>query len=135
MANLHAAGWEVVIASAGSNWYIERLLARAGVSGVAVHANLGAIERGRGLRIRLPEHSPFFSREAGIDKAAIIRDALSRADIVAFAGDGPPDVGPSLMVDPRVRFARGWLAAELRRREQPFREYRRWSDVARMLLA
>ncbi|MBL8865639.1 MAG: haloacid dehalogenase-like hydrolase, partial [Planctomycetia bacterium] len=28
LASLRAAGWEVVIASAGSRWYIERLLAR-----------------------------------------------------------------------------------------------------------
>jgi 2,3-diketo-5-methylthio-1-phosphopentane phosphatase len=133
VAGLRERGWEVVIASAGSSWYIDRLLARAGVQRVAVHANPGDIEPGRGLWIRLPEHSPFFSREVGIDKAAIVRDALARADEVAFAGDGPPDVGPALLVTPELRFARGWLASELRRKGERFQPFRRWSEVARAL--
>lgn len=90
IGRLCKAGWEVAIASAGSSWYIHRLLERAGVRGVAVHSNPGAIEPGRGLRIRLPSDSPFFSRDVGIDTAAIVRDALERAELAAFAGDGPP---------------------------------------------
>jgi 2-hydroxy-3-keto-5-methylthiopentenyl-1-phosphate phosphatase len=133
VARLREGGWEVVIASAGSSWYIDRLLARAGIHGLAVHANPGTIEPGRGLWIRLPEHSPFFSREVGIDKGAIVRDALDRADEVAFAGDGPPDVSPAMLVNPDLRFARGWLATELRRRGEPFQPFRRWSEVAKAL--
>jgi 2-hydroxy-3-keto-5-methylthiopentenyl-1-phosphate phosphatase len=133
MTQLREHGWEVLIASAGSSWYIDRILARAGISGIAVHANPGTIEPGRGLWISLPEDSPFFSREVGIDKKAIVQDALSRADMVAFAGDGPPDLGPALLVDASLRFARGWLAAELRHRGEGFRPYERWSEVAREL--
>lgn len=133
MARLRACGWEVAIASAGSTWYIDRVLARAGVQDIAVHASPGAIEAGRGLWIRLPEKSPFLAREAGIDKEAIVLDAQERADLVAFAGDGPPDLAPALRVDSVLRFARGWLAGELRRRGKPFRPFHRWSDVAREL--
>ncbi len=133
MARLRVAGWEIVIASAGSTWYIDRLLARAGVEGVVVHANPGAIQPGQGLWISLPEQSPFFSRQVGVDKLAIVRDALSRSDTVAFAGDGPPDLEPALLVEGHLRFARGWLAGELRRRRQPFRPFQRWTEVAREL--
>lgn len=38
MARLRAAGWEVVVTSAGCDWYIRRILAEAGVK-VEVHAN------------------------------------------------------------------------------------------------
>jgi 2-hydroxy-3-keto-5-methylthiopentenyl-1-phosphate phosphatase len=131
---LKAAGWQVRIASAGSSWYIERLLARAGVTGVEIHASPGTIEPERGLVLRLPEGSPYLSRESGIDKEAVVREALSRADVVAFAGDGPPDVGPALMVAPEMRFARGWLAGELHRRGEEFRLFRRWSDISAELL-
>ncbi len=133
VAHLQERGWEVVIASAGGSWYIDRLLARAGVSGVAVHANPGTIEPGRGLWIRLPVESQFFSAEVGIDKAAIVRDALKRADFVAFAGDGPPDLAPAMLAYPGLRFARGWLAAELERRREGFCRFRRWSDLAEAL--
>jgi 2-hydroxy-3-keto-5-methylthiopentenyl-1-phosphate phosphatase len=134
ISRLRDCGWEVAIASAGSSWYIDRLLARAGVSGVAVHANPGTIEPGRGLLIRLPAESPFFSREVGIDKAAIVRDALTRAEVVAFAGDGPPDLAPALLVHSNLRFARGWLASELKRRSEGCHRYRRWSDIAETLV-
>ena len=134
LERLRERGWKVVIASAGSSWYIERLLKRAGVNGIPIHASPGNIEPGRGLWIRLPEESPFLSRETGIDKEAVVRDALSHAGTVAFAGDGPPDVGPALMVKTEMRFARGWLAAELQRRNQPFQPYGRWSNIANQLL-
>ena len=39
---LQDRGWEVVIASGGCDWYIQRLLKKAGVS-VSVHANPGNI--------------------------------------------------------------------------------------------
>lgn len=134
IARLRGAGWELIIASAGSDWYIHRLLGRAGITGVAVHANPGEIEPGRGLKLRLPEESPFFSADAGIDKAAIVRDARRRAGTVAFAGDGPPDVEPALLVEPALRYATGWLAAELKRRGEPFRPFRRWHEIAADLL-
>src|SRR5690606_28628169 len=74
---LEANGWDFVIVSAGSTWYIAEILRRAGVS-ATIHANPGHIEEGRGLVLRLPRESPFFSRQIGIDKAAVVRDALKR---------------------------------------------------------
>jgi 2-hydroxy-3-keto-5-methylthiopentenyl-1-phosphate phosphatase len=135
LRRLQSAGWEILVASAGCSWYIERILERAGASGVAVHANPGTLREGCGLWMELPVQSPFFSRNAGIDKPAIVRDALTRSDVVAFAGDGPPDLDSILLVSPEFRFARGWLARELERRGEPFRGFRRWSDVARALAA
>lgn len=133
IAALQKAGWEVVIASAGSSWYIERILARAGVTGVAVHGNPGSLQAGRGLWIEEPRESRFHSMKVGIDKQAIVRDALERADVVAFAGDGPPDVPPALLVKPELRFARGWLADELERRKEPFVRYTFWREIASKL--
>jgi 2-hydroxy-3-keto-5-methylthiopentenyl-1-phosphate phosphatase len=59
--------------------------------------------------------------------------ALLGTGLVAYAGDGPPDLEPSLMVPPELRFARGWLAEELRARHEPFRPFRRWSEIAETL--
>jgi HAD superfamily phosphoserine phosphatase-like hydrolase len=47
-ALLRRAGWELWVVSAGSCWYIERVLRRAGVA-ATVYSNPGSLETGRGL--------------------------------------------------------------------------------------
>jgi 2-hydroxy-3-keto-5-methylthiopentenyl-1-phosphate phosphatase len=131
---LEANGWDLIIVSAGSSWYIEQILGTAGVS-ATIHSNPGRIEEGRGLVLRLPKESPFFSPKAGIDKAGVVRAALKRHKRVAFAGDGPPDVEPALLVAPSLRFARRFLAQALDDRGQPYQPYRIWSEVVEALLS
>ena len=129
---LQAAGWRVVITSAGCSWYIDRILRGAGVPPVELHANPGHIEGGR-LILDLPVDSPFFCAEVGIDKAAVVRSLVSTGAVVAFAGDGHPDLAPALCVPPGLRFARGTLADCLRERGEPFRPFSRWAEVARAI--
>ena len=126
-------GWEIEIASAGCDWYIDFLLKKAGVS-VSVHANPGVFDAERGLQMSLPERSPFFSATKGVNKAAIVQDALKRSDRVAFAGDGRPDLQPAMLVQPQLRFARGWLAEALSERDEKFHPFERWSEIANHLL-
>ncbi len=126
-------GWDVVVASAGCGWYIERLLKEANVH-VDVHANPGEIEDGR-LMMRLPVDSPYFSQETGINKPQVVKDAIARFDRVAFAGDGLPDLAPALLVPAELRFARGLLAETLTERGEPFRRFGQWAEVARALCA
>lgn len=83
--------------------------------------------------MELPHGSPFFSPTVGIDKPAIVRHALATADVVAFAGDSRPDVEPALLVEPEMRFATGFLADDLTRRDEGFRPFERMIDVARAL--
>jgi 2-hydroxy-3-keto-5-methylthiopentenyl-1-phosphate phosphatase len=126
-------GWEVVIASAGCDWYIDFLLKKAGVS-VPVHANPGTFDPKRGLLMSLPERSPFFSPSKGVNKVAIVQDALKRSDCAAFAGDGRPDLRPALLVQPQLRFARGWLAEALTEQGEQFHPFEHWSQIADLLL-
>ena len=106
-----AAGWELLVVSAGSSWYVERVLRRAGVA-ATVYSNPGHLEKGRGLVLeKLDRSSPYHSASVGVDKSAVVRHALHVAEMVAFAGDGPPDLQPALLVRPELRFARGFLAA------------------------
>lgn len=131
---LQAHGWEVVIASAGCRWYIDRLLAHAGVN-VTVHGNPGAFVPGRGLVMSQPGRGRFFIEETGVNKLAIVRDALERSACAAFAGDGRPDLEPALLVPPERRFARGWLAGEFDRRSESYRALESWSVLAESLLS
>ena len=126
-------GWEIEIASAGCDWYIKFLLQKAGVS-IPVHANPGTFDPKRGLQMSLPKNSPFFSPTKGVSKVAIVRDALNRSHRVAFAGDGRPDLKPAMLVQPQLRFARGWLAEALSERDEKFHPFERWSEIANHLL-
>lgn len=129
---LRRAGWRVIVASAGCEWYISRLLSRAGVV-LEYHANPGKFVPGQGLLMELPTQSPYFSHELGIDKTAIVAKYLGSGVTVAYAGDGFPDVGPAKLVPENLRFARGDLADVLHRERLGFCGYGAWSEIAQQL--
>lgn len=129
---LQARGWEVVIASAGCAWYIDRLLAHAGVA-VTVFSNPGTFDPAMGLRMERPDAGPFCDPATGVDKVAVTRDALQRSSVVAFAGDGRPDLAPALLVPGTRRFARGWLADALRTQNEEFHPLTVWASLPAML--
>ena len=131
VARLRAAGWEIIVASAGCDWYIRRLL--AGVD-LEIHANPGVFAPETGLVLSLPVDSPYFRRETGIDKAAIVRAALARDPQAVFAGDGRPDLAPAGLVRPGRRFATGWLAQHLKKNGDFYRPFTSWSQIAEALL-
>lgn len=133
VAALRAAGWEVIVASAGCAWYIDRLLAAAGVE-LQVYANPGRYEEGHGLVMELPLGSPFYSTNLGVDKTEIVRSLLADGVQVAFAGDGFPDADPARFVPAELRFARGDLADVLRREGLRFHSFQAWSEIAANLL-
>jgi 2,3-diketo-5-methylthio-1-phosphopentane phosphatase len=133
VSRLRAAGWEIIVASAGCDWYIRRLLDRAQVQ-LEVHANPGVYAPETGLVLSLPVDSPYFRRETGIDKSGIVRAALARDPQAVFAGDGRPDLAPSQLVAPGRRFARGWLAHHLGKRGEAFHPFESWSEIADCLL-
>jgi 2,3-diketo-5-methylthio-1-phosphopentane phosphatase len=130
---LSSAGWRVVVASAGCAWYIDRLLADAGVE-IEVHSNPGRFETGKGLLMEMPEGSPFLSPTLGVDKAGVVRHHLSEGRTVAFAGDGFADADAARLVPDDLRFARADLAKVLQEERLPFHPFEKWSDIARVLL-
>jgi 2-hydroxy-3-keto-5-methylthiopentenyl-1-phosphate phosphatase len=130
---LERAGWELWVVSAGSSWYVERVLRQAGVV-ARVYSNPGRLENERGLVLeKLDRSSPYHSPSEGVDKSAVVRHALELAETVAFAGDGPLDLRPALLVAASLRFARGFLADALRDRGEAFQPFSRWSEIARKL--
>ena len=129
VAMLRGKGWEINVASAGCAWYIDRLLAQQGVQ-LTVHANKGVFTREQGLAMSMPDDHRFVSDELGVNKVAVVREALKLTDHVAFAGDGRPDLVPALMVNPKRRFARSWLAKRLHEIGESYIPFTRWADVA-----
>ncbi len=129
---LQAWGWDIVIASAGCNWYIERLLYKHGVT-LPVHANPGYWDPVLGLVMTSPTASPYFTMTTGIDKEAVMREALRTCSEVAFAGDGRPDLPAALLAPPERRFACGWLAQYFSTAKIPYRQFGHWSEIAEAL--
>jgi hypothetical protein len=118
-------------------WLLLVRRARSQGAGVAatVYSNPGRLQNGRGLVLeKLDPSPPFHSAWVGVDKSAVVRHALRVADTVAFARDGPPDLQPSLLVWPNLRFARGFLAEALWERGEALQPYSRWSEIARKLV-
>ena len=133
-AVLRRADWKFWAVSAGFSWYVERVLSRAGVA-ATVYSNPGRLENGRGLVLeKLDPSSPYHSASVGVDKSAVVQHALHVAESVAFAGDGPPDLQPALLVRPELRFARGRLADGLRQQGEGFRGFSRWTEIVRRLM-
>jgi 2-hydroxy-3-keto-5-methylthiopentenyl-1-phosphate phosphatase len=130
---LQARGWKLVIASAGCLWYIEKLLTPLNIM-AEIHANPGVFTESEGLVMELPVGSPYFSPSIGIDKTRLVHSALSKGGIVAFAGDGHPDLGAALEVDPSRRFAKGRLAEELLKKGESFYRFQSWSGMVDSLL-
>ena len=126
---LRLSGWSLVIASAGCEFYIQRILLQAGIQAV-IHANPGDFVPGAGLFMKPPLQSPFYTPATGIDKAAVVRSYRDQGALVAFAGDGRPDLAPALLLAPENRFARGWLAEELERLREPFVRFEKWCEIS-----
>lgn len=131
---LQAAGWEIVVASAGCRWYIERVLAKLGLE-FTIHANPGWFAPDRGVVMEPDPGSPYHDAALGIDKKAVVRAALARDRVVAFAGDSPLTDGPAaLLVAPERRFATGSLARRFAADEVPHRAFAAWTEIAEGLL-
>ncbi len=129
---LQGAGWDVVVTSAGCDWYIRRLLAVAGVQ-IEVYSNPGRFEPGKGLLMERHASSPYQSPTLGVDKSAVVRGIVASGRVVAFAGDGFPDAEPARLVPAELRFARGDLADVLTHEKLPFQPFKTWSDIAGVL--
>ena len=130
---LQEAGWDVVIVSAGSSWYINYLLKERGIE-VAVVSNPGDVAPEGCLRMSRDRESPFYSHDVGVDKPGVVRWALANFETVAFAGDGRPDEPAADLVLPELRFARGWLASHFEEQGTPFRRFTKWTQVAEALV-
>lgn len=133
LRSLQAAGWKVVVTSAGCEWYIRQHFSAAGID-IPVHSNPGRFDEQHGLTMNLPEQSPYFSASVGVDKPAVVQSFIRQGARVAFAGDGFPDVEAARLVPADLRFARADLADVLRQEDLGFRPFEQWTDIPHMLL-
>jgi len=133
VATLKKHGWKVVVASAGCDWYIRKLLKQSKVD-IEVYANPGEFFPDKGLLMHLPEKSPYCSQEMGINKSAVVHQALKETSCVVFAGDGRPDLAPAMLVKESRRFAKSWLAKKLHENDEGFVPFAHWAEIAETII-
>lgn len=85
-------GIPVYIASAGCDYYINRLLGSViAANNIRLVTNHGVYSPHTGLVMHPPADSPFYDPEVGISKAKVVDLLHDQGYRVVMAGDGPPD--------------------------------------------
>ncbi|GMA98827.1 phosphoserine phosphatase [Pelosinus sp. IPA-1] len=124
------AGGEFYILSAGTSYYIDRLLAHRQIEGVKVISMDGVYKDG-GIEITPDERSPYFSEIFGINKAKVVEDLKKEFETVFFAGDSEPDLGAAKEAD--VAFAKKDLKELLSKEQQEFVPFEKFKEVEKYL--
>lgn len=114
------------ILSAGTSYYIKKLLAHYNINNVTVISMEGEY-RDRGIHILPDSKSEFYSDLWGIDKAKVILTLKQKYSKVYFAGDSEPDVGAAMAAD--CAFARKGLQELLSEKNIPFVPFDKFVEV------
>lgn len=120
------AGGDFIIISAGTSYYIDKILEKQNIEGVDVYSNKGVF-KDNGIYFDLDKNSEFYSDRYGIDKLIVIEKLKRNYRKVFYAGDSEPDLKPALVAD--LVFAKGELVEFLKKEKKDFIEFEDFSEV------
>lgn len=123
---IKACGGDFLILSAGTSYYIERLLDAKGILNVPIISNHGYY-KDKGIHLKVDANNEYYSRRYGVDKAKVIEKLKTRYEKVYFAGDSEPDVAPSLLAD--LSFAKSSLQKLLAEKTQNFISVNNFKEI------
>ncbi|MGH4120228.1 MtnX-like HAD-IB family phosphatase [Clostridium sp.] len=121
-----AAGGDFIVISAGTSYYIDKILAKYNIEGVDVYSNKG-IYKDNGIYFDLDENDEFYSDRYGIDKLIVVEKLKKNYKKIFYAGDSGPDLKPALVSD--VVFAKGNLPELLKKENKEFIEFKDFSEI------
>lgn len=104
-------GGDFVILSAGSSYYIDKVLESNNINNVDVIANKGKYNNGK-LEMIVDENKYYYSEFYGVDKEKVVQNLRTKYKRLIYAGDSHPDYKAALLAD--FVFARGMLADMLK---------------------
>ena len=125
------AGGDFIILSAGTSYYIDRLLKKKGLSDIKVYSNPGEY-RDKGIHLNIDKESPYFSEVYGIDKSKVVADIKNNYPYVYYAGDSAPDIPPCKLAD--TCFAKGKLQGMLQKEGVNFIPINDYRDIEKNLI-
>ncbi|MBU3160491.1 MtnX-like HAD-IB family phosphatase [Clostridium frigoris] len=121
-----AAGGDFIIISAGSNYYIDKVLEQNHIDGVDVYSNK-SIFKDNGIHFDLDENDEYYSDQNGIDKLIVVEKLKANYKKIFYAGDSTPDLKPALISD--AVFAKGKLVNLLKEENKDFIEFENFSEI------
>ncbi|NNU75645.1 MtnX-like HAD-IB family phosphatase [Clostridium estertheticum] len=121
-----AAGGDFIIISAGTNYYIDKVLEKNHIEGVDVYSNK-SVFKDNGIHFDLNEHDEFYSDLYGIDKLIVVEKLKVNYKKNFYAGDSTPDLKPALISD--AVFAKGKLVNLLKEKNKDFIEFENFSEI------
>ncbi len=119
------------ILSAGTSYYIKKLLAHLNINNVTVISMEGKYQN-RGITIMPDPQSEYYSSIFGVDKAKVVKALKEKYEKVYFAGDSEPDIGAAKAAD--CAFARNDLQQQLTEQNIPFIPFNKYNEVERYML-
>ena len=124
--NIKKTGGEFIIVSAGTGYYIDKVLKNNDINDVEVYTNKG-IFKDNGIHFVLDENSEYYSEIYGIDKMKVVKNLRSKYKKIFYAGDSEPDLRAALLAD--VVFAKGELIDFLKKEHKDFIEFNDFNDI------
>jgi 2,3-diketo-5-methylthio-1-phosphopentane phosphatase len=110
-------GADFYILSAGTDYYINHILKKYGVTNVKVFSNEGHY-REKNVHMNIDKNQWHYSERYGIDKSKVIQKLREEYETVYFIGDSEPDSHPAVHAD--LTFAKNGLQDMLSEKKVPF---------------
>ena len=130
MKRVEDSGGDFFILSAGTSYYIKKLLEHFNIQNVTVISMKGIFQN-RGIKIIPDPRDEFFSEVWGVDKAKVIATLKQKYERVYFAGDSEPDMSAAKAAD--CAFARNTLQELLAAERIPYIPFSRYSEVEKYM--
>jgi len=128
---VQAKGGDFYILSAGTSYYIKKLIEHLGLKNITIFSMEG-VYKNRGLEIIPDKSSRYFSTVFGVDKGLFVEDLKKEYEKVFFAGDSEPD--KTACKAATIGFAKSELLSLLEKEQATFIPFVDYSQVAKHLL-
>lgn len=123
---INSRGGDFIVVSAGSTYYIEKVLVNEGIKDIKIYSNKGVF-KDNGIHFELDETSEFYSPIYGIDKEKVVRKLQEQYHKVFYAGDSGPDLKAAMIAD--VVFARRNLVNLLEEENVEFIRFNNFIEI------
>ncbi len=91
-------GGEVLILSAGLDYYIKKAIKYKNLNNIKIYANKSHFKE-KGLYHIIDESWTFYCSNHGINKKKVVEALRDKYEIICYAGDGYPDFEPAKLCD------------------------------------
>jgi 2-hydroxy-3-keto-5-methylthiopentenyl-1-phosphate phosphatase len=123
---VEAAGGDFLILSAGTGYYIQKVLAARALERIRFISNPGFYEN-RGIRMRPDPSTPYYSPRYGVDKEKVVLACKDQYRRLYYAGDSGPDLKAAMRAD--LAFAKNGLQKLLDQENHPYLPFSQLSEV------